>query len=344
MKLERARHDPGEMLEFYENGLGALGALCERTWHDRLEIMAEGRAATLWNSQGMLHEVELHFTPGDTTVARDATREVFPGCPLTFRLAEALRATPLPLERFALPDVVARSPEAAVAEKLWRAQFPDTTRWQLTVPFKLDYHFSLLALARCEVQAIDQHWSLHRMALSLPGGEMDDNLAHEMGFQQVGGASTSEIVWPVPNPAVWRALLQHAFEHELAEELARVQARQEHSLRRELERIDDYFVNYENELAARMGRGANSPSKLKATDRLAAAKAEHTRRRADQVDRHEIRIYPHLDALLLVAERAWCAELQIKRSHSRQTLKALFVPRSRKWEILEAKTHVSKLD
>jgi len=53
--------------------------------------VAEGRAATLWNPLGGLHEVELHFTPADTTSARDAAREVFPGCPLTFQLAEALR-------------------------------------------------------------------------------------------------------------------------------------------------------------------------------------------------------------------------------------------------------------
>jgi hypothetical protein len=48
-----------------------------------LEVVAEGRPATLWNPQGSLHEVELLFTPADTTSARDAAREVFPGCPLT---------------------------------------------------------------------------------------------------------------------------------------------------------------------------------------------------------------------------------------------------------------------
>jgi hypothetical protein len=30
MKLNRATHDPGQLLEFYEEGLSALGALCER--------------------------------------------------------------------------------------------------------------------------------------------------------------------------------------------------------------------------------------------------------------------------------------------------------------------------
>jgi hypothetical protein len=335
MKLERLKHEPGDMLEFYEQGLGAMGALCERTWHDRLEIMAEGRAATLWNPQGILHEVELLFAPGDATAARDAAREVFPGCPLTFRLAEALRAAPLPLERFVLADVAPRPPDMAVAEKLWRSQFVDTARWQLISAFQPAYHFSLVALARCELQAMDQQWSLHRLALSLPSGVADENLAHEMGFHQIGASSYSEIVWPAPDPSVWYGLLRRAFEHELAGELAEVRARQEHSLRRELDRIDEYFENYGQELAARAGRRTNTPSKLKAADRLAAAKAEHSRRRADQVTRHEILVYPHLDALLLVAERAWRVDLKVTRSHAAQTIKALFVPRSRKWEIMD---------
>ena len=49
MKLNRTPHDPGELLGFYEAGLTALGALCERTWHDGLEVVAEGPAARLWN-------------------------------------------------------------------------------------------------------------------------------------------------------------------------------------------------------------------------------------------------------------------------------------------------------
>jgi hypothetical protein len=336
VKLERTHPQPGELLEFYEQGLGALGALCERTWHDRLEIIAEGRAAALWNPESTLHEVELHFAPADATVARDAAREVFPGCPLTFRLAEALRVSPLPLERFVLPDVASRPPEAAVAEKLWRAQFADTTRWHLIVPFQPDFHFSLLALARCELQAIDQHWSLHRVAVSLPGGEMDENLAYEIGFQLGGGGSTSEIVWPASNPAAWHMLLQRAFENELADEATRVRARQEHSLRRELERIDNYFENYAHELAVRARRSSNDQSKLKAAARREGANAEHARRRADQVARHEIRIHPHLEALLLVAERAWRAKLRVERSHCAQTLEALLVPRSRKWNYTDA--------
>ena len=159
MKLERVPHNPGKLLEFYEEGLNNLGALCERTWHDRLEVVAEGASARLWHSDGAFHEVELQFAPADTASARDAGREIFPGCPLTFRLAELLRVFPLQLERFVLPDAsLARPLETAVLEKLWRSQFPDTTRWQVAAPQEAAFHFALLALARCEVQAIEQQW------------------------------------------------------------------------------------------------------------------------------------------------------------------------------------------
>jgi hypothetical protein len=332
MKLDRASHNPGELLEFYEEGLGTLGALCERTWHDRLEVVAEGRAAALWNPQGALHEVELHFTPADTTSARDAACEVFPGCPLTFQLAEALRPMPLGIERFVLPDGAGlRPPEAAVAEKLWRFQFADTSRWQLASAFKADFHFSLIAVVRCEIQAMDQHWSLHRVAIGLPGGEVDEALARDIAFHQESAEPVAGIVWPALDPGRWRGLLQSAFEKEVATELARVRVRQENSLRRELERVDDYFKNYERELTARGKRGSNETAKVKTAERLAAAKAEHGRRRADQLARHEIRIHPHLDTLLLLAEKAWCASLQVGRERQLQAAEALFIPRSRRW-------------
>jgi len=129
MKLERLPYDPGALINFYEKGLGALGALCERTWHDRLEVVADGPPAMLWNSDGALREAELQFASADTATARDAAREVFPGCPLTFRLAEALYPSPLPLERLLLAggQGASHAPHEAVAEKLWHAQFPGSS-------------------------------------------------------------------------------------------------------------------------------------------------------------------------------------------------------------------------
>src|ERR1041384_7769810 len=111
----------------------------------------------------------------------NAEHEVFPGCPLTFRLAEMM--CPLALERvFIGAEERVHAPDLAVAEKLWRAQFPDTARWRLNGSFKETAHFSLVALVRSEIQAIDQHWSLHRIALALPDGEPDEALARNMSF------------------------------------------------------------------------------------------------------------------------------------------------------------------
>jgi hypothetical protein len=331
MKIERLPYDPAGLVDFYEAGLAALGALCERTWHDRLEIVAEGPAARLWNPEGALHEVELAFASADATAARDPGREVFPGCPLTFRLAEAIRPQPMPLERIALAgEGTARAPDAAVGEKLWRAQVSNTTRWQLTTEFKAGFHFSLVVLARCEIQAIDQHWSLHRLAVSLPNGEPDEGLAAAISFAR-GDAAAEGIVWPAPEPARWQAFLGAALEAELADSLAAIRARQENYLRRELDRIDAYFENYERELAARATRSHSESAKLKTTDRLAAARSEHTRRRADQVARHEIRVHPHLDALLLVAEPAWRAGLRVEVGHQLRNVESQFVPRARRW-------------
>jgi hypothetical protein len=332
MKLDRLSYEPASLISFYEDGFAALGSLCERTWHDRLEIVAEGGAAKLWNPDGALHEVELAFAPADAKAARDAVREVFPGCPLTFRLAERLRPSPLPLERVALAgESRALAPNPAVAEKLWRAQFPDTTRWSLSAPFKGDFHFSLVALARCEIQAIDQHWSLHRVAVSLPGGEPDDALARGFSFAQADPDMAIGAAWPAPEPARWQAFLRSALAADLAAELAAVRARQESYLRRELDRIEDYFASYEQELSARAARGASPSAKVKTADRLAAAKAEHARRRVDQVKRHEIRVHPRLETLLLVAETAWHASLKVERAHVAQSVEALFVPRARRW-------------
>jgi len=203
----------------------------------------------------------------------------------------------------------------------------------LTAPFAADFHFSIVVIARCEIQAMDQHWSLHRLAVSLPGGEADEALARELGFQHETTEGTPDLVWPAPDPTRWRELLQAAFELEVAGEVARVRTRQEHSLRRELGRIDDYFANYERELTARARRSSNANSKIKTADRLAAARAEHDRRRADQLTRHEILVCPHVDALLLVAEPAWRTRLQVDHARQSRSLEARFVPRSRRWEL-----------
>ena len=332
MKIARIPYEPGAVLDFYEEGLSSLGALCSRPWHDRLEVVAESRAARLWNVDGNLHDAELHFTAPDVTGIRDAGREVFPGCPLTFRLAEALCPESLALERLVLaPEASHRAPDLIVAEKLWRAQHPDTARWRLTTPLMADWHCSLVALARCEIQAIDQHWALHRLAVSFPDGFLDEGLAREIGFARVEPNPPAALAWPEPDPARWTELLRTALAHDLEAELAPIRVRQQERLRRELERIDAYFDHYVAELTARASRSASA----KAADRIAAAKAEHARHRADQVTRHEITVVPHLDALLLVAEPAWRAQLHLERAHHHaDTPVVRFVPRARRWVIV----------
>lgn len=331
MKLDRLPHEPGALVDFYQEALEHLGALCERTWFDKLQVVAEGAAARLWNSDGALQEVELRFPSPDTVAPREAGREVFPGCPLTFQLTENLRPQPLPLERVILGDEIApRPPEIEVVEKLWHTQHPGTTRWRLETPFVAAHHFSLLTLVRCEIQAIDQHWSLHRMAVSLPDGARDEALAASFVFSSVA-ASGGSIQWPGLDVACCREWLKRALAEEIAGDLATIRARQEKNLRRELERIDDYFESYERELSERAERTRSGSTKLKASERLAAARAEHQRRRTDQVQRHEICVLPHFDALLVVAEPAWRATVVVTRHKATEPVSALFIPRLRRW-------------
>jgi hypothetical protein len=332
MKLERLHHSPAAVLDFYAEALTALGAVCERTWHDRLHVLAEGPGARLWNDTGTLHEVELWFPPAEDTAPREAGREIFPGCPATFRLAEALRPAPIELERVVLRgEGGERPPDPDVVRKLWRAQFPDTNRWQLDSAFTAARHFSLLALLRCEVQAIDQHWSLHRVAVSLPEGAPDAALAQSLDFLESAGATAAPLAWPPSEPERWSSFLHAALEVDLEADLAAIRARQANHLRRELERVDDYFEHYETELAARAGRTRNESTRMKTGERLAAAKAEHGRRRADQVARHEIRVLSHVEALLLIAEPAWQADLRWELHHQPRAGKGRYIPRLRRW-------------
>ena len=78
MKLSRLRHDAGSLIDFFEEGLTALGAVCERPWHDRLDLVAEGRAATLWNEAGQFVEKQLQFVSADLRSIASAPSEETP--------------------------------------------------------------------------------------------------------------------------------------------------------------------------------------------------------------------------------------------------------------------------
>jgi hypothetical protein len=330
MKIPRLDYDPASALNFYEESLSALGALCERTWHDRLEVVAEGQAAKLWNQEGALHEQELLFAPADAVGARDALREVFPGCPLTFQLFEALRPSPLVLEKIVLSAGARNAaPDRNVLEKLWHAQYPATRRWRPVTEFKTFFHFSLVAIVRAEIQAIDQHWTLHRVALSLPGGEPDEQLARELPFLEVASDGQADLKWPSADPGWWPSL-HNQLETEFRPDVESVRLRQQQYLQREIERLDAYYAHYEQELTQRGSRGG-AASTVKTAERLAAARAEHSRRRLDQVARHEICVQAHIDALLLVAEPCWQTSLEVEEQRAGQMVTAAFVPRTRRW-------------
>jgi len=332
MKIAKLPHDPIALLDFFQEGLEALGAVCERSWHDRLQLVAEGRAAKIWEreSDGQLIEAELHFLPPADSASRQADREVFPGCPLTFHLAEALRSSTLTLQRVCLqPSEPGKPPAPEIAEKLWHAQKPACSRWRQETIFTAHWHFSLLALIRCEIHAIDQHWSLHRVVLSLPHGQRDEGLATTLDF--FPATASENIPWPLAEPGRWQDLLRSALTEELAGDLTSIRQRQERYLGRELERIDSYFETYEQELTTRHSRSANEQNRAKVEQRLAAAKTEHGRRRQDQIQRHDIRVIPHVDALVLLAEPAWKTRISISRRNETETSECLFVPRSRRW-------------
>ncbi|MCC7376022.1 MAG: hypothetical protein IT581_15295 [Verrucomicrobiales bacterium] len=334
MQLSRFPHDPGVLAEFFTDGLGALGGVVERSWHDRLDVIAEGPSARLWNPDGAWHETELRLLPLDSVGQRDAAKDVFPGSPLTFRLAELLVAPPATLERIVLePEPGAqRRPALDVLERLWQAQFPETHRFHVDSEPRPTSHFSLVGLVRCEVQAIDQHWSAHRLAVALADGECDESLAESLVYARPAKAGASEVPWPQPDPGRVADVLRRALELDLAKTLAAIRQRQERHLHRELQRIESYFAGYESELSQRRTRGPEAG--VRKEQRLAAARVERERRRHDQIARHGVRVIPHLDGLLLVAETAWSATIEATRNRAAHSQLAVFVPRNRRWHLL----------
>lgn len=335
MQLPRFSYDLGALADFFAEGLGAFGAVVERPWHDRLEVIAEGRAAQLWKPGGEWHETGLRLLPSEAAEQRDAAVDLFPGCPLTFRLAELLIGPPRVLDRVALQAEpgARRPPVREVLERLWRQQFPDTSRWRPITEPAAGHHFSLVALVRCEIQAIDQHWSAHRIALALGSGEVDPHLAESLVLAQVMSEPDLGEPWPPVDLAFAAQRLRSAVEADLTEALRQVRRRQERHLGRELERIDQYFADYQQELTQRRARGPEAAARQE--QRLAAARAERQRRRDDQVARHAVHVLPRLDALMLVAEPAWRMSVECGQGAARETgeRNTTFVPRHRRWYV-----------
>jgi len=220
-----------------------------------------------------------------------------------------------------------------VAERLWRLQFPATSRWRQESNFAADSHFTLIAVVRSEIQAIDQHWSLHRLAVSWPDGEPDADLSQNLGLLTLTADTSVPSSWPAADPLAWQGWLQRALEHDLEADLVNIRQRQEYYLRRELDRVDNYFADYEQELTTRLQRSRSFNSKTRLAERRSAARLEHERRRLDQVQRHEIRIIPHVDTLLLLAEPAWRVTLLVAEHGEPRRQSAVWVSRTRRWSL-----------
>jgi len=61
MKFPKIPAQAEYLMEFFEESLHSLGAICERSWHDRLEVLAEGDAAHLWQKDDDLFSGSLSF-------------------------------------------------------------------------------------------------------------------------------------------------------------------------------------------------------------------------------------------------------------------------------------------
>jgi hypothetical protein len=329
MKFPKIQTRAEHLIEFFEEGLHTLGAICERPWHDRLEVLAEGDAARLWRSDDDLFSGELYFRDAGSQGLDNAENEIFPGCPLTFRLAETIWRRHLAYSRVCLcMDIGVKAPSNGVVDKLWRAQFGFHADWR-AAPFVRTWIFSVVAAVRCEVQANDQSWSSHRLAFTLPTGDCDASL--EFALEQMNAVEPVEVDWPALDPSLLSDWITRALGSELAPELSRIKERQQLFLRRELTRIDAYFQNYARELRERMGSQRKEEAIKRYADRLEATRLEHDRRRTDQIERHTIHVVPHVDALLTVAEPAFTTRVAWRTGREQRTVPAIFVPRTRRW-------------
>ncbi len=330
MKLAKEPPHPPRLVGFFEQALGELGAVSERAWHDRLDVVAEGEAAALWRDDGQLHAATLHFPEPDEPGARDAAVQVFPGCPLTFRLVEALWRRRRSQFRACLqPPVEANHPPTTeVAQKIWQNQFGQRVRvdpdgWQRV------WHFALVATVRVAIQSIDQSWTTHRLAIALSDGERDVQLEEQLDHFAFVPDPGETVLWLPLDSLPWKSWLIRRLTEDLHDDLAAIRKRQERFLERELRRIDEYFDNYRRELVGRMERQHTDHARARYQERLRATEAEHLRRRDDQVQRHEIRLLPSVDALLLTAETAWGTT--VRGLHGEPAPQSVYVPRARRW-------------
>jgi hypothetical protein len=329
MKLSRLAYDPAYLLDFYEEILGSYGCLCERTWYDQLFVIPGGYGAIFWSSE--ISEANLRFRSTSESAAIDPARDVFPGSPLTLSICESVLSQ-LALHRAALRTGEQKPPDLGLVERRWNNQFPNRVKMRMTTPFVASAHFSIVAALRCEIQAVDQHWSQHRLAINLSTGEPDPQLAEQLPILEPWN-NPVPFNWPQFRQDECRKALLAALEQEAGATVKSVKDRQSKYLQRELATVDRYYDDYSEALARRLNRTRSDAGRSKMEERLKAAQLEHHIRRIDQIKRHEIRVHAHVDALLMVAEPAH--KTQVRYVHERQERQqdALWIPRIRSWSL-----------
>jgi hypothetical protein len=329
MKLSRLAYDPAYLLDFYEEILGSYGCLCERTWYDQLFVVPGGPGITFWPAE--ISETNLRFRSTADSAAIDPTRDIVPGSPLTLSICETLLNQPA-VNRAALRTEDRKLPDTDLLERRWSNQFPGSVRMQITTPFVASAHFSLVAALRCEIQAVDQHWSQHRVAINLHDGEPDPQLAEQLVILEPWRDPVS-IDWPEFKPDKCRKGLLVALEREARPTVKSIKDRQAKYLQRELATVDRYYRDYEENLAGRLNRTRSDAGRSKMRERLEAARKEHQIRRIDQIKRHEIRVNAHVDGLLVVAEPAHRTRVRSFNQRQEHQQNAVWIPRTRCWVV-----------
>src|SRR4029077_12328265 len=121
MKFPKLPARPEHLMGFFEEGLHSLGAICERSWHDRLEVLAEGDAARLWREDEELFSGEVYLRDTSSNGTPNAQTDVFPCCQLTVRLVEALWRRYLGHSRVCLsPDISTKAASKKILNNLWQ--------------------------------------------------------------------------------------------------------------------------------------------------------------------------------------------------------------------------------
>jgi hypothetical protein len=236
------------------------------------------------------------------------------------------------LHRAALRTGERKPPDHTLVERRWNNQFSGHVRMQITTPFVAAAHFSVVAALRCEVQAVDQHWSQHRVAINLKNGESDPQLAEQLAILEPWN-DPLPIDWPKLNPEQCRTGLLAALEREALPAVKSIRDRQLQYLQRELATVDRFYRDYEENLASRLNRSRSDSGRAKMQERLEAARQEHQIRRIDQIKRHEIRVNAHVDALLIIAEPSYRTRIQYVCQRREHQCNALWVPRARSWVV-----------